>query len=31
MEPEPISTGEVFTGSYTDPDAKSDQIIDGER
>ncbi len=30
MEPEPISTGEPFTGSYTDPDADSSNIIDPE-
>jgi hypothetical protein len=31
MDPEPISTGEVFTGSYADPDAKSDKIIKSDR
>ncbi|MEO0508596.1 MAG: hypothetical protein AAF065_01910 [Verrucomicrobiota bacterium] len=31
MNPEPISTGEVFTGSYTDPDAESSNIIDSDR
>lgn len=31
MDPEPISTGEVFEGSYTDPNAISDQIIDSDR
>ena len=28
MAPEPASTGEVFTGSYTDPDSKSSNIIE---
>ena len=28
MLPEPASTGEVFTGSYTDPDSKSSNIIE---
>jgi len=31
MGPEPISTGEVFTGSYADPDAKSSKIVEGDR
>ena len=31
MDPEPISTGEVFTGSYADPDAKSSKIVEGDR
>jgi len=30
MDPEPISTGEVYTGSYTDPDADSSQIIESD-
>lgn len=28
MDPEPISTGEPFVGSYTDPDAKSSSIVE---
>lgn len=31
MGPEPISTGEVFKGSYTNPDAKSHNIIDPKK
>ena len=31
MDPEPISTGEVFTGSYTDPDSDSSEILDSDR
>jgi hypothetical protein len=31
MGPEPISTGEVFEGSYTDPEAKSDKIVESEK
>ena len=31
MDPEPVSTGEVFIGSYTDPDSESSEIIDSER
>ena len=31
MDPEPISTGEVFTGSYADPGAKSSDIIESDR
>lgn len=30
MDPEPVSTGEVFTGSYTDPHSESSEIIDSE-
>ncbi|MGJ3243647.1 MAG: hypothetical protein ACFE0O_11945 [Opitutales bacterium] len=26
--PGPVSTGEPYTGSYTDPDADSDQIVE---
>ena len=28
VEPEPSSTGEVYSGSYTDPDSESSNIID---
>ena len=27
VAPEPTSTGEVFSGSYTDPDSESSNII----
>jgi len=28
MGPEPVSTGEVFEGSYTNPDSESHRIVD---
>ncbi|MEM7792273.1 MAG: hypothetical protein AAF546_12790 [Verrucomicrobiota bacterium] len=28
MEPEPISTGDTYTGSYTDPDAETHKIVE---
>ncbi len=30
MDPEPISTGEVYTGSYTNPDSKSSKIVESQ-
>lgn len=30
MEPEPISTGEIYSGSYTNPDSKSPDIVSSE-